>query len=532
MESDETEDLEFPRKQSWNEFARHANSLINSGDLDRWDISYKKEIARNVATVREKVLRNEDDWVLFLKMALRPKNPIHEVPLEKLNQWCSRHTATAREALQAIWKEGDLTVSERIRAFSEKFPESEINGTATRTTIASALLMGLDVSSYPPFATTVFENAYRRTAYELPEVGTDEAASYDHALGFLDRLIVEARAHGVHMDDRLDAQSVVWQLINELPSFKENEPFVDPLPFQTCNLQRLAGRTFLTTGFLEKIRTLLYEQRQVIFQGPPGTGKTFVAQALAYCLAEESVERVDLIQFHPSFAYEDFVRGFRPTLEDGQAGFELQDGPLIEVAEKAKAEPHAMHFLIIDEINRGNIAKVFGELYFLLEYRDKKIRMQYHRDGEDEFSLPKNLYIIGTINTADRSIALVDLALRRRFYFIEFHPDSDPIKSVLRNWLGEGSELEWVAEMVETANELLKDDRHAAIGPSYFMKNDLEEQMVERIWEHNVLPYIEERLFGEDNRIKEFEFSNLRDQAKQTIKGKRLARQVRQDTDD
>ena len=134
------------------------------------------------------------------------------------------------------------------------------------------------------------------------------------------------------------------------------------------------------------------------------------------------------MQLHPSYAYEDFVQGFRPTLSDGQPGFELMDGPLLWAAKRAQAEPKKKHFLVIDEINRGNVAKVFGELYFLLEYRDEAIRLQYQRNSGETFELPDNLYIIGTMNTADRSIALVDLALRRRFNFVEFHPDEEPVK--------------------------------------------------------------------------------------------------------
>ena len=151
------------------------------------------------------------------------------------------------------------------------------------------------------------------------------------------------------------------------------------------------------------------------------------------------------------------MRGFRPTqLENGQPGFKLTDGPLLRAAEHARQEPDQKHFLIIDEINRGQIAKVFGELYFLLEYRDEAIRLQYQGDDEQDFSLPSNLYIIGTMNTADRSIALVDLALRRRFYFVDFHPDDEPIKGVLRRWLAEKSpRMDWVADVVERANELL-----------------------------------------------------------------------------
>ena len=252
------------------------------------------------------------------------------------------------------------------------------------------------------------------------------------------------------------------------------------------------------------------DKRQIIFQGPPGTGKTYVAQALANCLAGAD-DRVTLVQFHPSYAYEDFVRGFRPTLKDGLAGFELQDGPLLRVAEKAQNNKDSKQFLIIDEINRGNLAKLFGELYFLLEYRDKKIRMQYQKEGEPDFSLPPNLYIIGTMNTADRSIALVDLALRRRFYFVGFHPDVEPVKSVLRKWLKKNNlnDLEGIADVVDKANELLKQDRHAAIGPSYFMKKGLDQKMVERVWKHSVLPYVEERLFGNDNLIEQFNLRTL-----------------------
>ena len=273
-------------------------------------------------------------------------------------------------------------------------------------------------------------------------------------------------------------------------------------------LDSLADELLLDLDFLEEIRTLLEDRRQIIFQGPPGTGKTYVAQKLAECLAG-SPDRVTIVQFHPSYAYEDFVQGFRPTLDQGQARFELSEGPLLQAAEWAKEKPDAKHFLIIDEINRGNLAKVFGELYFLLEYRDKQIRLQYDRA---EFGLPANLYIIGTMNTADRSIALVDIALRRRFYFVSFDPHEPPVEGLLGRWLAEKAPgMEWVADAVAKANELL-DSRHAAIGPSYFMKEGLDEEAVERIWKHSVMPYIEEHLFGEPDRLKNFELDALRNQ--------------------
>ena len=269
-----------------------------------------------------------------------------------------------------------------------------------------------------------------------------------------------------------------------------------------ADVDELSGRLLFDTAELRRIEHLLHDKRQVVFQGPPGTGKTFVARELATCLAG-SPDRVTLVQFHPSYAYEDFVQGFRPKV-DGQLSFGLRDGPLLQAATQARGR---RHFLIIDEINRGNLAKVFGELYFLLEYRDEKIRLQY---SDDLFSLPKDLYIIGTMNTADRSIAIVDLALRRRFHFVEFHPERPPVHGLLKRWLRRNApDMTWVADVVDRANAKL-DDRHAAIGPSYFMKEGLDEGKVEMIWEHNVLPYIEERLFGESERLADFDLRKLR----------------------
>ena len=176
--------------------------------------------------------------------------------------------------------------------------------------------------------------------------------------------------------------------------------------------------------------------------------------------------------------------------------------------------------IVIDEINRGNLAKVFGELYFLLEYRNRAFRLQYQSDEDEPFSLPENLYIIGTMNTADRSIALVDLALRRRFYFVEFAVNEEPVKGLLRRWLdaNELGHMEWVADVVDLTNEKLG-DHNAGLGPSYFLRNDndsnpaLADADVERIWKHSVFPYIEEQRFGDPEVREEFALGRLRSEA-------------------
>ena len=277
----------------------------------------------------------------------------------------------------------------------------------------------------------------------------------------------------------------------------------------------LAKELLYDEATVRAVTHLLDDKRQVIFQGPPGTGKTYAAQKLARHLAE-SDKRVTLVQFHPSYAYEDFVQGFRPTLHGDRPGFRLRRGPLLKAADAAREEPQAPHFLVIDEINRGNLAKVLGELYFLLEYRDDEIRLQYAAENDEPFGLPKNLYIIGTMNTADRSIALVDLALRRRFHFVEFHPDRAPIEGLLERWLErEKISMEWLPAVVDRANGKLDrgGDRHAAIGPTYFMKDDLDENKLALVWKHNVLPYIEERLHGQSDRLAEFDLRRLRSEA-------------------
>ena len=275
------------------------------------------------------------------------------------------------------------------------------------------------------------------------------------------------------------------------------------------DLGALAEHLYLPIDLMEEIHSLLEEKKQVIFQGPPGTGKTYVAQKLAEHLAG-SKSRVTLVQFHPSYDYVDFVQGYRPALMDnGQPGFKLQDGPLLRAAQRARDNPGVPHYLIIDEINRANLGKVFGELYYLLEYRDDEVMLQY---SDKAWSLPENLYIIGTMNTADRSIALVDLALRRRFYFVEFHPDKGPIKGLLHRYLrAKSSDMEWIADVVDRANELLSDEPQAAVGPSYFMKPGIDEAGVKRIWEYGVLPYIEERLFGQVGQsLNNFDLDTLR----------------------
>ena len=278
-------------------------------------------------------------------------------------------------------------------------------------------------------------------------------------------------------------------------------------PWFPSNITALADKLLWEYKCLQDIVADLQEKRQVIFYGPPGTGKTYVAREIAK-QCQLNGGGFEIVQFHPSYSYEDFVEGFRPKLHGGQPGFELVPGPLRRIADRARNSPDATFILVIDELNRGNVAKVFGELYFLLEYRNEEVRLQY--GGGAGFSLPSNLWFICTMNTADRSIALMDGALRRRFYFAPFFPDASPIKGLLSRWLDREGQPQWVADLVDKANEQL--DRDTGIGPSHFMRagDTLDESRVRRIWDRAVLPYIEEQCFGDDAKLNTFKFDSLK----------------------
>lgn len=265
----------------------------------------------------------------------------------------------------------------------------------------------------------------------------------------------------------------------------------------------VADRVFFDVPDLQQMSDLLAEKRQLVFFGPPGTGKTLVAQVLAEHLTAAGGEW-QLVQFHPSYAYEDFMEGYRPILsDDGAVSYELREGPFRRIAAAAMEDPGNPYILVVDEINRGNIPKIFGELLFLLEYRDVPISLQY---SDQHFILPPNIFVIGTMNTADRSIALVDAALRRRFYFVPFVPSEAPVKHVLRRWLAKHGRAERAALLLDALNEKIAKDQ-MAIGPSYLMAGADDDETLRRIWRYAILPLLEEHYYGTKHDVeKEFGF--------------------------
>ncbi|MCD6587450.1 MAG: AAA family ATPase [Candidatus Fermentibacteraceae bacterium] len=241
-------------------------------------------------------------------------------------------------------------------------------------------------------------------------------------------------------------------------------------------------------------------KKQAVLYGPPGTGKTYLAKMIASHLIGGGFGFREIVQFHPSYSYEDFIEGLRPVASsDGVLEYRMIDGRFKEFCDRAR-NVDGRCVLIVDEINRANLSRVFGELMYLLEYRNEKIPLA----GGSLFSIPSNVYIIGTMNTADRSIALVDHALRRRFAFIHMKPDY----SVLGHYhsrVGTGFDPAGLVAVLLRVNKAIE-DRNYFVGVSFFLHDDIEER-IENVWRLEIEPYLEEYFFDRPDTAELFAWS-------------------------
>lgn len=281
-----------------------------------------------------------------------------------------------------------------------------------------------------------------------------------------------------------------------------------PSPTKEWSLEGLAEELYLPRETLKSIEWLLRDKKALVLYGPPGTGKTYLAQRIAQQIQPEPRLR-RLVQLHPSFGYEEFFEGYRPVGEEHGIALAKRDGPLRTLSRNAVGAPGHPAVLVLDEMNRANLPRVFGELFFLLEYRDASVGLMY--SPTERFSLPADFYLIGTMNTADRSVATLDQALRRRFHFFGMFPSEEPIPTMFSGFLNDRHpKMLWLADLLERANALLA-DRNVAIGPSHFMRADLDETIARRVWEHSVLPTIRDQFFDDEARAEEFDFDLLRE---------------------
>lgn len=244
---------------------------------------------------------------------------------------------------------------------------------------------------------------------------------------------------------------------------------------------------FIPPYHFARLLTSIKSRKNLVLQGPPGTGKTFIARRLAWCLiGRKDNDPIEMVQFHQSYAYEDFVQGYRPT-DDG--GFELKDGVFHRFCERARANPDTPHVFIIDEINRGNLSRIFGELLMLIEADKRKedyaVSLTYADPANARFHVPVNVHILGMMNTADRSLALVDYALRRRFAFETLQPafGTDYGRTAFADHLtGKGADASLVtriSDRIGALNDKVSADQELGpgfqIGHSYFVPDDGDE---------------------------------------------------------
>ncbi len=298
------------------------------------------------------------------------------------------------------------------------------------------------------------------------------------------------------------------EFVNRIKEFFESEGDSDAPPeiiYPEYNIEKFLEEVYVNEDDYNTLVDLVKNKKNLIVEGAPGVGKTFMAKRLAYSImGEKDVSRVMMVQFHQSYSYEDFVMGYRPSKE----GFDLRNGSFYNFCKKAEEDSDNEYFFIIDEINRGNLSKIFGELFMLIE-NDKrgeknKIQLLY---SDELFFIPKNVYIIGLMNTADRSLAMIDYALRRRFAFFDLKPGfgSDGFKTYQKKLAT--IEFDELIEVMKELNQDIRDDESLGegfrIGHSYLcnIKPENIEEKLNYIIEYELIPLLKEYWFDDNEKV-------------------------------
>lgn len=301
--------------------------------------------------------------------------------------------------------------------------------------------------------------------------------------------------------------------VNELNALFEGEIEEDEeeqkVDYPVYTKKEFLGEVYLTEEKYDRLVKLLKMKKNLILQGAPGVGKTFVAKRLAYSMmGVKDISRVEMVQFHQSYSYEDFIVGYRPN----GTGFKESYGPFYKFCDRAKDDLDNDYFFIIDEINRGNLSKIFGELFMLIEHdkRGSELSLLY---VNEKFQVPRNVHIIGMMNTADRSLAMMDYALRRRFAFYEFGPafESDQFKKYQEQV--NNKKFDALIGCVKALNDIIEEDpslgRGFRVGHSYFCVpedkiSQIDDEWIENVIDFELIPLLEEYWFDEPKKVEEW----------------------------
>ena len=298
-----------------------------------------------------------------------------------------------------------------------------------------------------------------------------------------------------------DEYGVLMDLIRE-----SNKSASHVATYEKYSREDFLEEVYMSKDDLTNLENLLKNKKNIILQGAPGVGKTFCARRLAYeLMGEKDESRVSLIQFHQNYSYEDFILGYKPSGSD----FELQRGIFYKFCINAANNPDKPHFFIIDEINRGNLSKIFGELLMLIEkdYRGEKLTLAYK---DEKFFVPKNVYIIGMMNTADRSLAMIDYALRRRFSFYEMHPGFKSEGFQKYQAAMANPRFDSLIEKIEDLNRAIAKDESLGtgfeLGHSYFCgQKSVDDAWLHQVINYDIVPMLQEYWFDNRSEVKKWE---------------------------